>query len=188
MSYLIRSSIKQAIAEGRIIIDPYEDSLVSVNSVDVRLGDHLKVYKHKTLDMKGENPTKTIKIPKTGFWMLPQHFYLGITLERIATDYFIPTLDGKSTTARLNVGIHVTAGRGDIGWDGNFTLEMYVVAHDIKIYPGMLIGQVFFETPDKQPLPEDLYSGKYQGSSVIVEGLAYKDFKKSERVNNEKGN
>ncbi len=53
----------------------------------------------------------------------------------------------------------MTAGFGDIGFNGTYTLEITVV-HPVHIYPDMLIGQVYFEKPDGNI--DFLYNGRYQ--------------------------
>jgi dCTP deaminase len=78
--------------------------------------------------------------------------------------------------ARLGIESHISAGFGDIGFVGNWTLEITVV-HPIKIYPGMRIGQVYFhEVSQKHNLPQYRYKGKYKHQITgPQESLAYLD-------------
>jgi dCTP deaminase len=70
-------------------------------------------------------------------------FYLGVTLEYTETHAHVPFLEGKSSTGRLGIDIHATAGKGDVGFCGNWTLEISV-KQPVKIYKGMPIGQVIY--------------------------------------------
>ena len=73
----------------------------------------------------------------------PSGFYLGVTLEYTETHAHVPFLEGKSSTGRLGIDIHATAGKGDVGVCGNWTLEISV-KQPVKIYKGMPIGQLIY--------------------------------------------
>ena len=62
--------------------------------------------------------------------------------------------------ARCGVQVHMTAGFGDIGFRGTWTLEIAVVYPTILI-AGMQIAQVYFEEPYGDTHIK--YNGKYQG-------------------------
>ncbi len=51
--------------------------------------------------------------------------------------------EGKSSTGRLGIDIHATAGKGDVGFCGNWTLEISV-KQPVKVYKGMPIGQLIY--------------------------------------------
>ena len=68
---------------------------------------------------------------------------------------------------------HVSAGFGDIGFKGSWTLEM-VVAQPVRIYPGMRIGQIYWHKPVGEVT--DYYHGKYQGQRGIQPSKLYEDF------------
>jgi dCTP deaminase len=55
----------------------------------------------------------------------------------------VPFLEGKSSTGRLGIDIHATAGKGDVGFCGNWTLEISV-KQPVKVYKGMPIGQLIY--------------------------------------------
>lgn len=62
---------------------------------------------------------------------------------------FVPMYEGRSTMARLGVQSHLSAGFGDYGFKGSFTLE--IVNHapwSITFKEGMRIGQVYFISVD----------------------------------------
>jgi len=55
----------------------------------------------------------------------------------------VPMIEGRSSIGRLGLFVHVTAGFGDVGFCGYWTLEMFAV-QPVKIYPGVQICQLFF--------------------------------------------
>ena len=52
-------------------------------------------------------------------------------------------LEGKSSTGRLGIDIHATAGKGDVGFCGHWSLEISV-KQPVKIYKRMPIGQLIY--------------------------------------------
>ena len=65
-----------------IFIEPFDKSRLNPNSYNLRLHDELVVYTNGILDMKKDNPSQTIKIPKSGLVLFPGRLYLGRTQER----------------------------------------------------------------------------------------------------------
>jgi dCTP deaminase len=91
--------------------------------------------------------------------------YLGHTVERTRTPFHVPEMWGKSTLGRLGLFVHATAGFGDLGFDGQWTVELSCV-HHVRVYPGQKIGQIAFHSVLGEI--EDLYDGRYQGSTGAV--------------------
>ena len=159
----------------KIIIEPYDESKVNPNSYNLTLYDELLVYQNSELDMKIPNPTITLKIPPEGLLLEPGRLYLGRTREFTKTESFVPMLEGRSSTGRLGLFVHVTAGFGDIGFAGYWTLEIFCI-QPIRIYAGVDICQIYYHAIEGK---YDLYSsGKYQNNTGIQPSLMYKDFKK----------
>jgi dCTP deaminase len=158
-----------------IIIEPYNEKQVNPNSYNLKLHNELLIYHENMLDMKKPNLTKKIIIPKEGLVLQPNRLYLGRTIEYTKTDKYVPMLEGRSSTGRLGLFIHVTAGFGDVGFAGYWTLEIFCV-QPIKIYPNVEICQIYYHTIEGE---YDLYrSGKYQNNNGIQPSLMYKDFEK----------
>lgn len=156
-----------------IIITPFDEKRINPNSYNLSLADELLVYEQDELDMKKPNPTKRIVIPKEGLLLEPNRLYLGRTNEFTRTDRYVPMLEGRSSTGRLGLFIHVTAGFGDIGFAGYWTLEIFCV-QPVRLYPNVEICQIYYHDIDGE---YDLYSsGKYQNNSGIQASLMYKDF------------
>ena len=155
-----------------IIITPFDEKRINPNSYNLSLADELLVYEKEALDMKKPNPTKRIVIPDEGLLLEPNRLYLGRTNEFTKTDRYVPMLEGRSSTGRLGLFIHVTAGFGDIGFAGYWTLEIFCV-QPVRIYPNVEICQIYYHDIDGE---YDLYSsGKYQNNSGIQASLMYKD-------------
>lgn len=172
-------AIERDIENGKIIISPFDASLVGPNSIDLRLSEELAVYsdlvelpppkqnattrpliKWGCLDMhEKEHRTKTVKIPKAGFVLWPEVLYLGCTIETIRTDHYVPIVEGRSSIGRLGMGVHVTAGFCDVGFLGTITLEI-TVKHPLRVYAGTAVCQAYFLTPEGAIR---LYAGRYQG-------------------------
>lgn len=135
--------ILQAIAQGTILIEPFDRACLGTNSYDVHLSEHLAVYKNKKLDAKKHNEITHFNIPAKGFVLQPGKLYLGSTLEYTETLKHVPFLEGKSSTGRLGINIHATAGKGDVGFRNHWTLEISCV-HPVRIYAEMPIGQLIY--------------------------------------------
>jgi dCTP deaminase len=135
--------ILEEIEKQTIKIEPYNRECLGSNSYDVHLGKYLATYKDKTLDAKKHNQIDHFEIPAEGYILQPGELYLGVTQEYTETHSHIPFLEGKSSTGRLGIDIHATAGKGDIGFCGNWTLEISCKI-PVRIYPGMPIGQLIY--------------------------------------------
>ena len=165
--------IHQQVENGTISIDPFNSGQLNPNSYNLRLHSDLLVYDSDVLDMKEKNSTSPLTIPNEGLLLEPQKLYLGRTIERTATDKYVPMLEGRSSVGRLCLFIHITAGFGDIGFDGFWTLEIFCV-QPIKIYANLEICQIFYHTIDGD---YDLYrSKKYQSNRGVQPSMLYKDF------------
>jgi len=135
--------ILEEIEKGTIKIVPYERDQLGSNSYDVHLGKDLARYVDKELDAKKHNTIEHFEIPEEGFVLQPHEFYLGVTEEYTETHAHVPFLEGKSSTGRLGIDIHATAGKGDVGFCGNWTLEISV-KQPVRVYKGMPIGQLIY--------------------------------------------
>lgn len=156
-----------------IVIRPFDPKRLNPNSYNLSLHNELLVYENRLLDMKVPNPVKTLTIPESGLVLEPDKLYLGRTNEFTQTDRFVPMLEGRSSVGRLGLFIHVTAGFGDVGFAGYWTLEIFCV-QPIRIYPNVEICQIYYHDIHGD---YDLYqSGKYQNNTGIQPSLLYKDF------------
>ena len=145
-------TIARLLEEGRIEIEPYDESLLQPSSVDVRVDRFFRVFhnsRYPYIDVREEQEdlTELVEVEEgSPFILHPGEFVLGSTLERIRLpDDVVARLDGKSSLGRLGLLIHSTAGFIDPGWNGHVTLELSNVANlPVTIYPEMKIGQISF--------------------------------------------
>jgi dCTP deaminase len=180
-------SIREAVAGGQIIIDPYEPTHVQPSSVDLRVGNGFRIFvNHRYSEIDPRSPqedlTQLVEVAEGDPFMLhPGEFVLGSTLERVKLgDDIVARLEGKSSLGRLGLLIHSTAGFIDPGFEGHITLELSNVATlPIAIYPGMRIGQISFyqmTTPAELPYGSPELGSKYQGQSGPTASRAHQDF------------
>lgn len=187
MAILTGPEIKKQIAAGNIRINPFREEFIGPNSVDLHLGNVLRRY---TTKVRRETPiepglrqvsfesTKVLaidamcppnlvdeaRLPSGGWLLMPGTLYLGATLEYTETYGYVPYIDGRSSFGRLGVFAHVTAGRGDVGFCGNWTVEI-VATQPAIIYPGGRYFQLTYHTLEGEV---QNYKGRYQGDSEPV--------------------
>ncbi len=181
-------TIRQALAEGRIVIDPMMEGAVQPSSVDLRIDRYFRVFRNDTtpfIDPKlpQEDLTELVEVADDNAFILhPGEFVLASTLERVAiADDMVGRLEGKSSLGRLGLLIHSTAGFVDAGWDGHLTLELSNVANlPIALYPGMKIGQISFlqmTTAAEHPYGSGATGSKYQGQQGPTPSRYYLNFR-----------
>lgn len=158
---------------GDIIIEPFQEQQVGPNSYNLRLHRELLMYDEPVLDMKKKHRIKTVVVPEEGLVLEPGMLYLGRTMEFTKTDNLVPMLEGRSSIGRLGLFIHITAGFGDVGFNGYWTLEMFCVM-PVRIYPGVEICQIFYHTIEGDFVRYK--SNKYQNNKGIQPSLLYKEF------------
>src|SRR5207237_5370332 len=184
-------TIARYLEEGRIEIDPYDESLLQPSSVDVRVDLFFRVFhnnRYPYIDVREEQEdlTELVEVDDgTPFVLHPGEFVLGSTLERIRLpDDLVARLEGKSSLGRLGLLIHSTAGFIDPGWDGHVTLELSHVPNlPVTIYPGMKIGQISFmqmTEPAATPYGADGLGSKYKGQRGPTPSRCSPNFETSE--------
>lgn len=160
---------------GDVVIDPFDEKKLNPNSYNLSLANELLIYEEPVLNMKKPNPVKKISIPESGLRLEPGRLYLGRTVEYTRTEHLVPMLEGRSSVGRLGLFIHITAGFGDVGFAGYWTLEMFCT-QPIIIYPGVEICQIYYHTIAGD---YDTYqNGKYQNNGGIQPSLLYREFEK----------
>ena len=168
-------------AAGDVVIDPWDPARLNPNSYNLGLHDELLVYDDLELDMAKPARFTRHRIPADGLMLAPHRLYLARTVERTETRNLVPMLEGRSSVGRLGLFIHVTAGFGDVGFCGYWTLEMFCV-QPVRIYAGVEIGQIFYHTLEGDSLEYGrdglaaAAAGKYQNNSDIQPSMLYKDF------------
>ncbi len=167
-------SMREELARGRIRVEPLADDAIQPSSIDLRLGDKIRVFRNNHIphiDLRHDTADLTEVIgltPGQPFYLRPNEFALGVTEELIAIpNDLVGRLEGKSSLGRLGLLIHSTAGLVDPGWVGRLTLELANLApFPITLFVGMKIGQISFiqmTTPVDVPYGGGGLSSKYQG-------------------------
>lgn len=187
--------IRNQISDGNILIEPFDDAQINPASYDLRLGRDYATYvpkSHKhpnTLGAVLQGPFLNCREPETleirrdtildHLTLMPDTLYLMHTVERVRTRRFVPIVDGKSSIGRLGVFVHVTAGYGDPGFDGQYTLEV-LVTYPTVVYPGMRFAQIRFHTIQGEV---EIYKGNYLGefSQGPQPSRIWKQFEKESR-------
>lgn len=170
---LTGNEIKIQVELGNIVIEPFDERNLGPNSYDVRLGSQLMVYREAVLDARRKNRVEVIEIPEEGLVLKPGVLYLGRTMEYTRNPGYIPVYEGRSSLGRLGISSHITAGFGDIGFAGNWTLEITAV-QPVRIYAGMRIGQLCWHKP--VGIVAARYQGKYQKQEGIQPSRLYEDW------------
>ena len=158
VSVLSDGTIRRLVDEGRIVIKPWDPSLVQPASVDLRLGDSFRVFHNhraSAIDLRDGPPEGLTEAVETtaeeGFVIHPGEFCLGRTAEWVELpEDVVARIEGKSSLGRLGLIVHATAGFIDPGWKGTLTLELNNLTRvPIKLYPGLLIAQLSFMALDQ---------------------------------------
>lgn len=185
-----------SVKDGTIEIHPFEVDNVNPASIDLRLGPRVACYKRWVFEgtdgvvSSGTNWVIDIKNPDhfditefefnadSGVLLRPGVLYLMHTVETVHTKSLVPVLDGKSSIGRLGIVVHLTAGFGDPGFDGQYTLEVSV-AHPVRVYAGMRFCQMRFHKLCGQPRNYQ-ESGHYVGANAAgpVPSKVYEQFNK----------
>jgi dCTP deaminase len=184
-------TIREEIASGRIVIEPFDPECVQPSSVDLHVDSQFRVFansRYPYIDVKRPMPDLTDLVEvkdEEPFILHPGEFVLGSTRERVGIpDDMVARLEGKSSLGRLGLLIHSTAGYVDPGWDGYLTLELSNVANlPITIYPGMKIGQISFfrlTSSADRPYGSKETGSKYQGQRGPTASRFFEEFSRDQ--------
>ena len=183
--------IRQEINNQRIVLDPWDETMVQPSSVDVRLDRLFRLFdnhKYPHIDPSTDQPdlTRLVEVkPDEPFVLHPGEFVLGATYEVVTLpDDIAARLEGKSSLGRLGLLTHSTAGFIDPGFSGHVTLELSNVATlPITLWPGMKIGQLCFfrlSSPAEHPYGSERYGSRYQGQRGPTASRSFANFHRTE--------
>jgi len=167
--------IYKRLEKGEIVIDPFNEDQLNPNSYNLRLHSELMKYDLQRpfkLDPKVEHPTYKFSIPEEGQCLRKGELYLGRTVEFTSTFDCAPSIEGRSSLARLGLNVHISAGFGDVGFCGHWTLEI-VPTYDTIIYPNMEICQIFYHEIIGEVVN---YDGKYQNNTDVQPSYLFREF------------
>lgn len=159
--------IQRQVEAGAIVIDPFDPKRLNPNSYNLRLGREMMTYEPgATLSTRRSAETRTIAIPPNGYTLYPRVGYLCVTMEWTETAGFVPVIEGRSSIGRLFLLVHATAGFGDDGFRGRWTLELVPLVHPVRVFEGDEICQISFHRLEGVRKP---YCGKYQDQRGPIE-------------------
>jgi dCTP deaminase len=181
--------IRAELDAGRVVLDPYDATMLQPSSVDVRIDRFFRLFdnhKYPVIDPSQEQPelTRLVEVEADEAFVLhPGEFVLASTFEVVTLpDDVAARLEGKSSLGRLGLLTHSTAGFIDPGFSGHVTLELSNVATlPIKLWPGMKIGQLcFFRLSSAAEKPYGSASGsRYQGQRGPTASRSHLSFHRS---------
>ena len=157
---------------SNILIEPFDETRLNPNSYNLTLHNEVMIYEEVVLDMKKVNRTRRITIPDDGLVLNPSQIYLARTAERTETHNLVPMIEGRSSIGRLGLFVHCTAGFGDVGFAGYWTLEMFAV-QPVRIYPNVPICQIFYHQITGEI--QEYKSDKYQHNTDIQPSLLHRE-------------
>jgi dCTP deaminase len=170
MGVLTRDAILAEIEAGRLIVDPYSPDQVGPASIDLTLGDEIRVIQAgrepipivADVDYRDFTSHRRLDTP---FVLDPGVTIHGITRERLtlAPD-LCGFLEGRSRYARLGLMIHVTSAFVQPGVSNRQVLEISNVSgRALEIHPGTRLCQiVLFRTEG-----EAVYRGRFADQSEL---------------------
>lgn len=179
--------IKEAVANGTIVIEPFDLNCIQPATYDLHLDYEFKIFRpHQTEIIDPREPLhglmeRVVLTDGQSFILHPGCFALGLIQEKTGVNNaHVGRLEGKSSLARLGLIIHTTAGFLDPGNCLKLTLELYNASPlPIKLYPGMKIAQIAFEQlakPCERPYGSPGLNSKYFQSTGVEESKMYLNF------------
>ena len=147
---------------GPQLLDPFDETLVSPASVDIRIGNHVIVESKEFIKLAIDD--YSIDLPML---IEPGDFILVETLEtlKVPNGYAVE-MKLKSSRAREGWN-HSLAFWFDPGWHGVATMELHNVSRFqiLRLYPGLRIGQIIVHRLSGDAI--NPYKGKYQGATSV---------------------
>jgi len=195
--------IKEYVKNRKIVVEPFDESLVGPASLDVRLGFKFRVFKNiniEAIDIKSYKEDVIYRSESKDFIIHhgtysdliiakredvpivihPGEFILASVYEYIELPKNIAAqISGRSSIGRLGLLVHTSAGWIDPGYAGHLTLEIYNVNKiPVKLYPLTKIAQiVFYELEEDVEVPYgERKSSKYYKEDGATESKITKDY------------
>ena len=170
MAVLTRDAILQELRSGRLVIDPLEESQVGPASIDLTLGDEIRVIEPgdvpiqilEETDYRDHTVVRSLAEP----YVLESGSTIhGITRERISLPLdLVGFLEGRSRIARLGLMIHVTSALVQPGVDNHQVLEMgNVSGHPLCIHAGVRVCQIVLMRTEG----EARYEGRFAKQDAV---------------------
>ncbi len=186
MGVLSDALLLKALKSGSLKIEPAptaED--MTTSAIDLRLGDEFKRWRppgtgveviidpsRDGFSIKGlaEHLEAAPTDADGSIVVRPNQFVLGITSQRIelpVQSKLAARVEGRSSLARLGIGVHVTAPTIHAGFRGQVTLEITNQGTlPVRLRPGLAICQLIVEQVHGSPTGD--MSGAFQDQSTVI--------------------
>jgi len=166
---LSNDKLVKLIRKGHLIVSPFEEDAISCKGIDLRLGSEMARINHTEVvfDSRKQNDLSTFytKEVASEFIIKEQETVLFHTLERLALPADIMGMIGlRSSYSRL--GLHVSLGFVDPGFEGQLTVEVSGSSFPIKVYTGDKLFHIVFMKLNS--LCTNGYKGKYQNQRGVT--------------------
>ena len=170
MAVLTRDAILAELSAGRLRIEPFEPDQLGAASIDLTLGDEIRVMLPEAapIELSGEvdyrDHTRSLKLTSP-FVLEPGCTIHGITRERITLPgNLCGLLEGRSRFARLGLMIHVTSAFVQPGVSDRQVLEMSNVSkRALRIHPGVRLCQLVLLRTEG----ESIYRGRFADQETL---------------------
>ena len=170
VTVLTRDAIRAELDSGRLEITPFEADQLGAASIDLTLGEEIRVIEHveQAIDLVADSDyrdyTRVERLDEP-YLLSPGSTIHGITRERIRLPPDLcGFLEGRSRFARLGLMIHVTSAFVQPGVDNRQVLEMSNVSgHPLRIHAGVRLCQIVLMRTDG----EARYSGRFARQDQI---------------------
>ena len=180
---LSNADIRKVLKEGLVTVDPLPgEEQIDTSSIDLRIGEPVWMWDPElkdarisvdidSLDFKEFSDKNLVEVSKEDsgkYSIRPQTFYLAPTFEKIKLPMesrLAARIEGKSSLARLGLGVHITAPTIHCGTGlGIITLEIFNHGpFAIEVTPGVTrICQLIFEQVMSVPEERDQRTFKAQ--------------------------
>lgn len=164
MAVLTRDMILREIESGRLGIEPLDRGRIGAASIDLTLGDEIRITEAGELPIEIRDETDfrehtRVESLREGFVLEPGVTIHGITRERVTLPPDIcGFLEGRSRFARLGLMVHVTSAFVQPGVRNRQVLEMSnVSSRSLGIHAGVSVCQLVLMRTEG----EAVYEGRF---------------------------
>ena len=170
MAVLTREVILREIESGRVVIDPFDPDQVGAASIDLTLGDQIRVIESGPAPIEIQDDTDfrdhtEVRSLRAGFVLDPGVTIHGITRERVTLPSNVcGFLEGRSRFARLGLMVHVTSAFVQPGVANRQVLEMSnVSSRALRIHASVRVCQLVLMRTEGQAV----YAGRFAAQDEI---------------------
>ncbi len=170
MAVLTREVILREIESGRVVIDPFDPEQVGAASIDLTLGDQIRVIESGQAPIEIQDDTDfrdhtDVRVLREGFVLDPGVTIHGITRERVTLPSDVcGFLEGRSRFARLGLMVHVTSAFVQPGVANRQVLEMSnVSSRALRIHASVRVCQLVLMRTEGQAV----YAGRFAAQDEI---------------------